>query len=279
MHNNLQQSLKDNKTLVMGILNITPDSFSDGGLFIDKNTALRHAKEMVAQGADIIDIGGESTRPGAQPVSTEKELERVIPIIEHLGQEQNIIISVDTSKPEVMQAAIEAGASLINDVNALRASGAIECCAQTKVMICLMHMQGKPRMMQQQPHYDNVVLEVMDYLEARVNQCLAAGISRERLILDPGFGFGKTLEHNLSLLKHLHRFNRLELPLLVGISRKSMLGSLLGEAPVEKRLYASLAAAVIAALQGTRILRVHDVKATVEALRIVQAVQQHNSQT
>jgi dihydropteroate synthase len=256
----------------MGILNLTPDSFSDGGRFLGRDAALRHAMEMAAAGAGIIDIGGESTRPGAQPVSVEQELERVVPVIEALADEIPVPLSVDTLKPSVMWEAVAAGAGLINDVMALQAPGAIETVAELKVPVCLMHMQGEPRTMQRQPHYDVVVAEVRDFLAGRVTACEAGGIRRDRILLDPGFGFGKTLGHNLSLLKHLADLESLGLPLLVGISRKTMIGSLLDEAPVDQRVTGSVAAAVVAVMRGAAIIRAHDVKETVEAIKVASAV-------
>ncbi|MEW8686264.1 MAG: dihydropteroate synthase [Candidatus Thiodiazotropha sp.] len=256
----------------MGILNLTPDSFSDGGRFLDPETGLRHALDMVREGAAIIDIGGESTRPGAQSVSAEEELDRVIPVIERLAQAIPVPISIDTNKPEVMREAVAAGAGLINDIMALQAPTAAETAAALKVPVCLMHMQGVPRTMQQDPHYEDVVTEVSDFLAERVEVCEAAGIRRDRLLLDPGFGFGKTLGHNLSLLKHLQRLESLGLPLLVGISRKSMIGSLLEGVPVERRVVGSVAAAVVAVMQGAAIIRVHDVAETVEAVKVAAAV-------
>ena len=257
---------------VMGILNLTLDSFSDGGRFIARDAALKHALKMVEEGAAIIDIGGESTRPGARPVSPEEELQRVIPVIETLAEEVPVPISVDTSKAQVMREAVSAGAGLINDVMALREPGALQAAAEAGVPVCLMHMQGEPRTMQHAPCYEHVVTEVKAFLQGRVEACEEAGIPRRQIILDPGFGFGKSLQHNLELLKNLDQFVSLELPLLVGISRKSMIGSLLGERPVEERLYGSLAAAVMAAMKGGTIIRVHDVRATVDALAVVSAV-------
>ncbi len=256
----------------MGILNLTPDSFSDGGRFLARDTALRHAARMVEEGAAIIDIGGESTRPGAQPVSVEQELERVVPVIEALAGEFPVPLSVDTLKPAVMREAVAAGAGLINDVMALQAPGAIEAVAELEIPVCLMHMQGEPRTMQQEPHYEDVVAEVTGFLAERVAACEAGGIRRDRLILDPGFGFGKTLAHNLSLLKHLQCLESLGLPLLVGISRKSMIGSLLDGAPVDQRTNGSVAAAVVAVMRGGAIIRAHDVGQTVEALKVAAAV-------
>jgi dihydropteroate synthase len=257
---------------VMGILNVTPDSFSDGGDFVSPQAALERARRMAEEGADIIDVGGESTRPGAQPVAEEAELQRVIPVIEAIAAELPVVISIDTSKPRVMGEAVAAGAGMINDVMALQEPGALAAAAETGAAVCLMHMQGRPRTMQQAPEYHDVVEEVMSFLRQRVEACVADGIPRERLILDPGFGFGKLLPHNLQLLGDLNRFKALGLPLLVGISRKSMIGAILDDAPVDERLYGSLAAAVLAAEQGAAIMRVHDVKPTVEALKVVQAV-------
>jgi dihydropteroate synthase len=257
----------------MGILNLTPDSFSDGGLFTSKDAALAHARQMACEGAACIDIGGESTRPGAQPVSEQQELDRVIPVIEALSRELEIPLSIDTSKPMVMREAVAAGAGLINDVLALRAPGALEVAAGLQVPVCLMHMQGEPRSMQQSPQYADVVEEVGTFLAERVATCCAAGIPKARLLLDPGFGFGKTLQHNLRLLKHLAVLQQLAVPLLVGISRKSMIGAVLGGASVDERLFGSLAAAVLAVLKGAAIIRTHDVRATTDALKVVAAVE------
>lgn len=261
---------------VMGILNITPDSFSDGGDFFSTSAALQRARVMAEEGAAIIDIGGESTRPGAQAVDAQEELRRVIPVIEAVRAELPVIISIDTSKPNVMRAALDAGAHMVNDVRALESLGALEVMVgfnqRESVPVCLMHMRGEPRTMQQNPVYTDVVAEVRDYLSARASACERAGIARERIVIDPGFGFGKTVAHNLSLLKHLAEFTRLGLPVLAGLSRKSMLKVLL-DAPPQRRLYGSLALAVLAAQEGAHILRVHDVRATVEALKIYSAVQ------
>jgi len=265
-------SLDLNEPRVMGILNVTPDSFSDGGLFIKPSDALKHAVRMVGEGAAIIDVGGESTRPGAQSISSQQELDRVIPVIEALACELQVPISIDTSKPEVMREAVAAGAAMINDVCALSAEGAVETVSELQIPVCLMHMQGEPRSMQQQPHYDDVVAEVSDYLQQRVKACLAAGIPAQNLLLDPGFGFGKKLVHNIELLKKLNVISNLGYPLLAGISRKSMIGQILGERDADQRLYGSLAAAVIAAMKGASILRVHDVRATVDAMRVTTAV-------
>lgn len=263
------------RPLVMGILNVTPDSFSDGGRFVDVSRALEHAERMIEQGAGMIDVGGESTRPGAADVSEEEEIRRVVPIIEALAARTAIPISIDTSKAAVMTAAVSAGASLINDVRALQEPGALEAAARTNAAVCLMHMQGQPRTMQHEPRYDDVVEEVAAFLEQRVGACLTAGIGRERLVLDPGIGFGKRLEHNLSLLAHLPRLRRRGpnqgLPLLVGVSRKSMFQTLLGR-PVEQRLAGGLAAATAAVLSGAAILRVHDVAETVDAVKVAHAL-------
>lgn len=258
---------------VMGVLNVTPDSFSDGGEFLGAEQAVARAGEMVAEGADIIDIGGESTRPGAEPVSVEAELARVIPVIEALQGQVDALLSVDTSKPEVMRAAVDAGADIINDVCALQAPGALEAAARSRAAVCLMHMQGEPRTMQAHPDYANVVTDVAGFLRDRVAAAEAAGIARARLLVDPGFGFGKTLAHNLSLLKHLAEVADSGVPVLVGLSRKSMIGKLL-ELPVEQRLHPSVALAVIAVMRGASIVRVHDVAATVQALAMCAAVEQ-----
>ncbi|GFE84865.1 dihydropteroate synthase [Steroidobacter agaridevorans] len=261
--------------LVMGILNVTPDSFSDGGQFIDVSRAVEHALRMIEQGAGMIDVGGESTRPGAADVSEAEEIGRVVPVIEALVARTSIPISIDTSKAAVMSAAVAAGASLINDVRALREPGALEAAARTDAAVCLMHMQGQPRTMQHEPRYDDVVGEVRAFLEQRVEACLAAGIGRDRLVLDPGIGFGKRLEHNLALLAHLPELGRpgfdAGLPLLVGVSRKSMFQTLLGR-PVEQRLAGGLAVATAAVLAGAAILRVHDVAETVDAVKVAQAL-------
>ena len=256
---------------VMGILNITPDSFSDGGDFFSLDSALEQARKMVQEGAAIIDVGGESTRPGAESVALEQELERVIPVIEAITSELPVPVSIDTSKPEVMRAAVNAGAGLINDVMALREPGALDAVRELEVPVCLMHMQGEPRTMQHAPVYGDVIEDIKAFLLARIEACVAAGISRDKLLVDPGFGFGKTLEHNLLLLKRLHEFDELGAPLLVGISRKSMIGALL-DATVEDRLYGSLAAALLAVEQGAGIVRTHDVKATVDVLTVAAAV-------
>ncbi|MEI2265388.1 dihydropteroate synthase [Erwinia sp. CGal63] len=255
---------------VMGILNVTPDSFSDGGKHNDLVQALTHANSMINAGATIIDIGGESTRPGADDVSVEQELERVIPVVEAISQRFEVWISVDTSKPEVIREAANAGAHLINDIRSLQEPGALEAAAETGLPVCLMHMQGEPKTMQQSPQYQNFLQEVDDFFVDQIARCEAAGIKKSQLLLDPGFGFGKNLSHNYQLLAHLADFHRFGLPLLVGMSRKSMIGQLLNVGP-SQRLTGSLACAVIAAMQGAHILRVHDVKETVEAMRVVEA--------
>ncbi|HSC48005.1 MAG TPA: dihydropteroate synthase [Gammaproteobacteria bacterium] len=258
---------------VMGILNRTPDSFSDGGAYAGLDAALQHARGMARDGADIIDVGGESTRPGAAPVGLQEELDRVIPVIERLTREMDTPLSVDTSKPEVMGAAVKAGAAMINDVYALRQPGALEAAARSQAAVCLMHMQGEPRSMQNDPHYIDVVREVADFLQGRADAAVAAGIPGDKIVLDPGFGFGKTLGHNLELLRHLPDLAASGYPLLVGLSRKSMIGTLMGGVPPEGRLQGSVAAALIAAQRGARVLRVHDVAATVQALNIAMAVE------
>ncbi|MEN4890885.1 dihydropteroate synthase [Erwinia billingiae] len=255
---------------VMGILNVTPDSFSDGGKHNDLVQALTHANEMINAGATIIDIGGESTRPGASEVSVEQELERVIPVVEAISQRFEVWISVDTSKPEVIRESANAGAHVINDIRSLQEPGALEAAAATGLPICLMHMQGDPATMQQSPKYKQLLQDVDAFFVQHIARCEAAGIKKEQLILDPGFGFGKNLSHNYQLLAHLADFHRFGLPLLVGMSRKSMIGQLLNVGP-SQRLTGSLACAVIAAMQGAHILRVHDVKETVEAMRVVEA--------
>ena len=260
--------------LVMGVLNVTPDSFSDGGRFLDTGAAVRHGLELARQGAAFIDVGGESTRPGAAPVDAGEELRRVIPVIERLRGASAAVISVDTSKPEVMRAAAAAGAGLINDVRALREPGALAAARDSGCAVCLMHMQGEPRTMQLEPRYADVVGEVGAFLGERLAACRAAGIDGERLAIDPGFGFGKTLEHNLTLLRRLGELTAAGVPLTVGLSRKSMVGTLTGRPPGERAL-GSVVLAVMAALAGARIVRAHDVAATVEALKVVTAVRGH----
>ncbi len=258
---------------VMGILNITPDSFSDGGDFFCHEKALKHVREMVANGASIIDVGGESTRPGAVNVSEQQELDRVVPLIEKLSAEIDVPISIDTTKPAVMTGAVAAGAGFINDVNALRAMGAVEAVAEVNVPVCLMHMRGQPRNMQLSPEYSDVVADVADFLIERIEVCESAGISRRNIIIDPGFGFGKSIEHNLSLFNGLPKLNGLQLPMLVGVSRKSMIGAILG-APVDRRTAGGIALATLAVWWGVAIIRTHDVKATSDAVAICQALKQ-----
>ena len=266
----------------MGIVNVTPDSFSDGGKFSATHLAIQHALNLIVEGADILDIGGESTRPNAAPISLQQELDRVIPVIEGLAvqikaKQINIPISIDTYKPQVMQAAIAAGASIVNDVRALQEGAglnesALEVVANSNVGVCLMHMQGTPQTMQVNPQYNDVVSDVKAFLQARLQASIDAGVPANRILLDPGFGFGKTREHNITLIQQLESFASLGQPLLVGLSRKSVLGQVTGN-DIDARLYASVAASVISAMKGAKILRVHDVKATVEALKVVAAIQ------
>lgn len=251
---------------------MTPDSFSDGGLYSQVDTALEQARSMLAEGADIVDVGGESTRPGAESVSGEEELQRVIPIITALVNELGAVVSVDTSKPKVMKAAIDVGAAMINDVQALSASGAMDIVATAEVLVCLMHMQGLPRTMQVEPQYEDVVNDIIDFLKKRADDCVSTGIESDRIVIDPGFGFGKSLNHNYILIRELKRLNELGYYVLVGMSRKSMIGMLL-DIPVEKRLVGSVVLAALAAERGAAIVRVHDVREAVEAMRLVQAVQ------
>lgn len=255
---------------IMGIVNVTPDSFSDGGKFNTTDKAVAHAMELVEQGADILDIGGESTRPGATPVPLDEELNRVIPVIKALAQ-AGVPLSIDTYKPEVMRAAIDAGVDIVNDVCALQAPNALEIVAASKVGVCLMHMQGRPQTMQVDPQYHDVVAEVSGFLAARLKAAEQAGIACERIVLDPGFGFGKRTEHNLTLLNHLSSLQSLGLPLLIGLSRKSVLGQVVGLS-IDERIHASIAASAVSVMKGANIVRVHDVKPTVDALKIVSAV-------
>lgn len=269
----LRTLLDERRPLVMGALNVTPDSFHDGGRYTDFNDAFAQARTLVEEGADILDIGGESTRPGAEAVDLEEERRRVMPLLERLLAEFDVPVSVDTSKPELMREALDAGAAMINDVRALRAPGAIETVVRDNAYLCVMHMQGEPRTMQQAPHYEDVVTEVGDFLAERVDACTAAGIDPARLVIDPGFGFGKTLVHNLTLLRHLDRVvARFRQPLLVGMSRKRMIGQVLGDVPTDERLFGSLAVAVMAVERGARIVRAHDVRATRDALALAAAV-------
>lgn len=254
----------------MGVINVTPDSFSDGGKFLQTDKALKQALSLIQQGADIIDIGGESTRPGADVVSTEEEIHRVVPVIQQIRKVNTAItLSIDTSKPQVMQAAIQAGANFINDVNALQSDGSLSVAADSNVPVCLMHKQGQPKSMQVNPQYRDVLTEVIEFFKRRVDKCLSAGIQAKNIILDPGIGFGKTLEHNLTLLKNIYHLKSLGHPLLIGVSRKSMIGEIL-DAKVDDRLYGSLAIAQFASMQGADILRVHDVKATDDVLKVTQ---------
>ena len=269
------KSLDLSASHVMGIVNVTPDSFSDGGRFFSADKALEQARKLIADGATIIDIGGESTRPGSDPVDVEEEICRVVPAIEAIHAEFDVVISIDTMKADVMRAAVKAGASLINDVNALQGDGALQAAAELDVPVCLMHMQGTPQTMQQQPHYVDVVNEVNNFLSERVAACEAAGISRSRIILDPGFGFGKNARHNLRLMKHLSVITESDLPVLVGVSRKSIIGAMLNVS-VEERLAGSLALASIAIWQGAKIIRSHDVRETVQAIRLCEHVMQVN---
>ena len=264
------KTLDLSRPIVMGVLNVTPDSFSDGGRFLPVEAAVAHGLRLVEEGAAIIDIGGESTRPGAAPVSVEEELRRVLPVVERLRQATQAVISVDTSKPEVIREAAAAGVGLINDVRALTEPGALEAAAESGSAICVMHMRGDPRTMQLAPSYVDVVKEVKAFLDERVQRCRAAGVSSDRIVVDPGFGFGKNLEHNLELLRRLRDLQG-EWPLLVGLSRKSMVGTLTGRSAGE-RVHGSVALAVIASINGARIVRAHDVAATVDALKIVAAV-------
>jgi len=256
---------------IMGILNSTPDSFSDGGRFFNPDDGLRQAEKMLAEGADIIDIGGESTRPGAQAVSLDEELARVIPLIERLRAETDTFISVDTSKSAVMREAVAAGADMINDVRALREQGALETAAALQTPVCLMHMQGEPRSMQHQPEYEDVVAEVKAFLEARISACEKAGILRTQLVIDPGFGFGKSLAHNLVLFRRIPDFQSFGLPILIGVSRKSMIGAVL-DIPMQERMPASVALAGLAVWLGASIIRTHDVRETADAVKMCHAV-------
>lgn len=252
---------------IMGIVNVTPDSFADGGAHVSTHAAVEHALKLAGQGADLLDIGGESTRPGATVVSLQEELDRVIPVIERLAAATPLPLSVDTSRPEVMRAAVAAGAGLINDVMALRRDGAVEAAASLGVPVCLMHMQGEPATMQGDPRYDDVVAEVHGFLTQRLFACEMAGIERKKLLVDPGFGFGKSLEHNLRLLRQLSRFVEMGVPVLAGLSRKGMIGALTGR-PLDERVVGSAVAALIAVQNGAAIVRVHDVAATVDALAV-----------
>lgn len=267
------RSLTLDRPRVVGVINVTPDSFSDGGQFADVDAAVSHGLRLAEEGADMLDIGGESTRPGAHDVSIDEELKRVIPVIEQLAARTSLPIAIDTSKPEVMRAAVAAGAGMINDVYALRREGAMDAVAELRVPVCLMHMQGEPRSMQDAPHYDDVVGEVHRFLTDRLFSCEISGIDRRKVMVDPGFGFGKDMEHNLALLRRLERFADLGSGVYVGLSRKSMIGTLTGRKQPADRAAGSVAAALIAVQRGARMVRVHDVAATVDALKVWHAVQ------
>ena len=268
------RALDLSEPIIMGIVNVTPDSFSDGGQFFNITAALKHAMQLLDDGATILDIGGESTRPGAPDVSLEDELQRVIPLINAIREQSDCVISIDTSKSEVMRQAIEAGADIVNDVRALQEPGALEVVAQyPDVVVCLMHMQGQPRSMQNDPHYNDLASEINDFFNQRIAACETAGIRQSQLILDPGFGFGKTLKHNYQILSQFNDFAQFGLPLLAGLSRKSMIGNLLNR-DTENRLAGSLAGALIAAQNGAHIIRVHDVKETADVLGVYQACKQ-----
>lgn len=261
---------------VMGVINTTPDSFSDGGRFDSVEKSFQHARQMISQGVNIIDIGGESTRPGSEQVNLDEELARTIPLIKSIREISEVPISIDTSKPGVMQAAVAAGANLINSIWALRLDDSLRVAAELDVDVCLMHMQGTPATMQQNPVYGDVVSEVKDFLQQRIDAAVDAGIAEQRIIVDPGFGFGKTIEHNLKLLNYLPEFRKLGVPVLAGLSRKSMIGTILDK-PVDQRLYGSVAVAVMAAMLGADILRVHDVAETLDAIAMVKALGQLSS--
>ncbi len=260
------------KPLIMGVLNVTPDSFSDGGRFVKLDHAYQHAQRLIAEGVDIIDVGGESSRPGASPLSCAEELERVIPIIARIREHSDICISIDTYKAEVMREAIKVGANIINDIKALSEPGALETAANLKVPVCLMHMQGLPTTMQENPHYEaGVIDEIQGFFEERIKACLAAGIARENIILDPGFAFGKSVAHNLSIMKRLAEFQKYHLPVLLGVSRKSTIGTIL-QKEVSERVIGGIAMALFAALQSVAIIRTHDVDETNQALKIIDAI-------
>ena len=263
------------RILVMGIVNVTPDSFSDGGRFDSLEKALAHARRLASEGADILDIGGESTRPGAAPVDARAEIERVVPVIEAVRAELDLPVSIDTMKGEVMRAAVAAGAEMINDVNGLRDPDALVAAVEAGVPTCIMHMQGEPRTMQQNPDYDDVVEDLRLFFRERIDTCLAAGMQEQNLVLDPGFGFGKSLQHNLDLLDRFGRFREFGLPLMAGISRKSMLGKITGREAADARVAASVAAGVLAAERGANILRVHDVAETVDAVSVIHAMREN----
>ena len=263
------------RILVMGIVNVTPDSFSDGGRFDSLEKALAHARRLASEGANILDIGGESTRPGAAPVDARAEIERVVPVIEAVRAELDLPVSIDTMKGAVMRAAVAAGAEMINDVNGLRDPDALVAAVEAGVPTCIMHMQGEPRTMQQNPDYDDVVEDLRLFFRERIDTCLAAGMQEQNLVLDPGFGFGKSLQHNLDLLDRFGRFREFGLPLMAGISRKSMLGKITGREAADARVAASVAAGVLAAERGANILRVHDVAETVDAVSVIHAMREN----
>lgn len=271
--NNLNKVKAANRVQVMGVINTTPDSFSDGGQFSTIEKALQHALKLIDDGVDILDVGGESTRPGSEQVSLDNELERTIPLIRLIREVSDVPISIDTSKPAVMQQAVAAGATIINSIWALQLENSLEVAAELGVPVCLMHMQGTPETMQENPAYGDVVTEVLDFLRQRIDAAIDAGIEQGNIIIDPGFGFGKTLQHNFQLLNSLDRFSTLEVPLLVGMSRKKMIGSILDK-PVDQRLFGSVSSAVIAAMLGADIVRVHDVPETLDAIAIVNALHQ-----
>lgn len=275
-HRDLAATIHDaaaaGRILVMGIVNVTPDSFSDGGRFDSVDKALAHARRLVGEGADMLDVGGESTRPGAGPVDAGAEIERVAPVIEAIRSELDVPVSIDTMKAEVMRAAVAAGAAMINDVNGLRDPQALAAAVSLDVPVCIMHMQGEPRTMQQNPHYSDVVEDLLMFFRERVTACLNAGLAQRNLVLDPGFGFGKSLEHNLDLLDRFGRFREFGLPLLAGLSRKSVLGRITGRENADERVAASVAGAVLAAERGADILRVHDVAETVDAVKVIHAL-------
>ncbi|MFO7763706.1 MAG: dihydropteroate synthase [Wenzhouxiangellaceae bacterium] len=270
--NTIHDAAAAGRILVMGIVNVTPDSFSDGGRFDSVDKALAHARRLVGEGADMLDVGGESTRPGAGPVDAGAEIERVAPVIEAIRSELDVPVSIDTMKAEVMRAAVAAGAAMINDVNGLRDPQALAAAVSLDVPVCIMHMQGEPRTMQQNPQYADVVEDLLMFFRERVTACLNAGLAQRNLVLDPGFGFGKSLEHNLDLLDRFGRFREFGLPLLAGLSRKSMLGRITGRENADERVAASLAGAVLAAERGADILRVHDVAETVDAVKVIHAL-------
>lgn len=262
-----------NRVQVMGVINTTPDSFSDGGQFSSTEKAFQHALKLIDDGVDILDVGGESTRPGSEDVGLEQELERTIPLIKLIREVSDVPISIDTNKPGVMQQAVDAGATIINSIWALQLENSLEVAAELGVLVCFMHMQGSPETMQQNPTYDDVVIEVLDFLKQRIDAAIDAGIDQSNIMIDPGFGFGKTLQHNLQLLSSLARFKSLEVPLLVGMSRKRMIGTILDK-PLDQRLYGSVSSAVIAAMLGADIVRVHDVPETLDAIAMVNALHQ-----